>query len=215
MSRSGRKPLRGYASTILIAIGLILLGYAGAQYGRMYWAQRQLAQQWQRQSQVKILPGDSDVVGGSNAPEPASEDASGDASLIRLRIPSISLDSMVVAGTSSEALELGPGRMTSTPIPGDPGNAVISGHRDTFFRHIHELKNGDEILVQRARHTYRFQVTGKKIVQPTDVWVLNSTKDSELTLITCYPTYYVGPAPKRLVVFSRLEMQEQEASTSP
>src|SRR6185503_18054571 len=80
----------------------------------------------------------------------------------------------------------------------------ISAHRDTFFRHIYELNKGDEILVRRNGKVFHYQVTGKKIVMPDDVAVLKQTTDPQLTLITCYPTYYIGPAPKRLVVFSKL-----------
>ena len=94
--------------------------------------------------------------------------------------------------------------MSQTPAPGETGNSVITGHRDTFFRHIHELEKGDTVLVQRDGKTYRYQVTGKKIVEPDDLSAIRPVKDSQLTLITCYPTYYIGPAPKRLVVFSKL-----------
>jgi sortase A len=94
--------------------------------------------------------------------------------------------------------------MTDTAEPGELGNAVISGHRDTFFRHIHELEKGDQVYVERGGRRMVYEVTGKKIVEPDDVSVASPTKDSELTLITCYPTYYIGPAPKRLVVFTKL-----------
>src|SRR5262249_13937678 len=84
------------------------------------------------------------------------------------------------------------------------GNAVITAHRDTFFRHIFELEKGDEINIQRDGQVYRYEVTGKKVVAPTDLSVIRPTPDAQLTLITCYPTYYIGPAPERLVVFSKL-----------
>jgi sortase A len=89
-------------------------------------------------------------------------------------------------------------------MPGEPGNAVITAHRDTFFRHIYELDKGDEIQVRRNGRLFTYQVTGKKVVPPQDLSVIKQTTDSQLTLITCYPTYYIGPAPERLVVFSRL-----------
>jgi sortase A len=89
-------------------------------------------------------------------------------------------------------------------MPGQTGNAVITGHRDTFFRHIYELVKGDKIQVRRAGSVFTYEVTGKKIVMPEDVSVIRQTPDPQLTLITCYPTYYIGPAPKRLVVFSKL-----------
>src|SRR5450432_741393 len=94
--------------------------------------------------------------------------------------------------------------MKLTAEPGETGNAVITGHRDTFFRHIYELNKGDQIQVRRSGRTFTYEVTGKKIVMPEDVSVIKSTTDAQLTLITCYPTYYIGPAPKRLVVFSKL-----------
>jgi sortase A len=94
--------------------------------------------------------------------------------------------------------------MKETAMPGETGNAVITGHRDTFFRHIYELAKGDEIQVRRNGRVFTFVVTGQRIVQPDDVSVLKQTDDPQLTLITCYPTYYIGPAPQRLVVFSKL-----------
>ena len=94
--------------------------------------------------------------------------------------------------------------MKETAMPGETGNAVITAHRDTFFRHIYELSKGDQIEVRRNGRTFIYAVTGKKVVMPEDMSVIEPTTDAQLTLITCYPTYYIGPAPKRLVVFSRL-----------
>ena len=73
-----------------------------------------------------------------------------------------------------------------------------------FFRHIYELNKGDQIQVRRSGRTFTFEVTGRKIVMPEDISVIKPTNNPQLTLITCYPTYYIGPAPKRLVVFSKL-----------
>lgn len=94
--------------------------------------------------------------------------------------------------------------MKRTAQPGETGNAVITAHRDTFFRHIYELNKGDQIQVRRSGRTFTYEVTGKRIVMPEDVSVIKPTDNPQLTLITCYPTYYIGPAPKRLVVFSKL-----------
>jgi sortase A len=127
-----------------------------------------------------------------------------DDGLIRLDIPKIELSAIVVDGTTRKQLKNGPGRILGTPLPGEKGNSVISAHRDTFFRHIYELKSGDEINVQRNGQSLKFEVTGKKIVDPDDLSVLRQTDETQLTLITCYPTYYIGPAPQRLVVFSKL-----------
>jgi sortase A len=124
--------------------------------------------------------------------------------LTRLEIPKIQMDAIVVEGASRRELSEGPGHMKQTAQPGETGNAVITGHRDTFFRHIYELNKGDQIQVRRSGRVFTYQVTGKRIVMPEDISVIKPTNDPQLTLITCYPTYYIGPAPKRLVVFSKL-----------
>ena len=120
------------------------------------------------------------------------------------------MDAIVVEGASRKQLSIGPGHMIDTAMPGEPGNAVITGHRDTFFRNIYELKRGDEIIVRRSGQVFKYQVTGKKIVEPEDISVLKPTVEPQLTLITCYPTYYIGPAPKRLVIFSKLMQPTSE-----
>lgn len=195
-SRDGWRRFRGLlsrkkVSIILIALGIVLLGYVGSEYAAMYSEQHALQQQWQQQQ-------------SSSAAGLITESVSKHDGLTRVVIPRIALDVIVVEGTNHKALRLGPGHLKGTPAPGEAGNSVISAHRDTFFRHIYELKDGDDIQVRRDGHTYTFQVTGKKIVMPNDVSVLKKTSDARLTLITCYPIYYIGPAPKRLVVFSKL-----------
>lgn len=173
--------------SLLIVAGVALLIYVGSQYATMYTAQRRLTQQWQEQNlRLPVQP--AGLV----------------TTLTRLTIPAIKLDAVVVEGVNRKYLLMGPGHLPETPEPGQAGNAVISAHRDTFFRHIHELKKGDYIVVQRAGRQFRYEVTGKKILQPDDVWVTKPTPDSQLTLLTCYPTYYIGPAPERLAVFSKL-----------
>jgi sortase A len=180
-----------YISLALLVIGACLMGYVGSQYYGMYREQKNLQAKWQAQQQKGVQPG-------------TPEQRKTDDGLIRLAIPKIELTAIVVDGTTRSKLKNGPGRIEGTPLPGDKGNSVISAHRDTFFRHIYELAKGDEIEVQRDGRSWRFQVTGKKIVDPEDLSVLKQTDDPQLTLITCYPTYYIGPAPQRLVVFSKL-----------
>lgn len=196
--------VRRNTATILIVLGALLLAYVGFGYTQMYWGQRRLEQEWARQQQQR------QTSEGSVKPAAWKDDG-----LTRLSIPSISFDAVVVEGTSHHALLLGPGHVEDTPAPGEAGNSVISGHRDTFFRHIHELEKGDQILVQRNGKQFHYEVTGKHIVQPTDVSVLKPSKDAELTLITCYPTYYIGPAPERLIVTSKLLDDSAQGSLSP
>jgi len=178
-------------SVILVLIGASLLCYVGSEYWAMYREQQALHEQWLEQQRQSAPAGLN--------PQPVKDDG-----LTRVSIPKINLDVIVVEGTNHKALRIGPGHLKNTPAPGDLGNSVISAHRDTFFRHIYELTKGDEIEVRRNGRTYRFQVTGKKIVDPNDVSILKNTSDARLTLITCYPIYYIGPAPQRLIVFSKL-----------
>jgi LPXTG-site transpeptidase (sortase) family protein len=183
----GKVPLKRFWPSLLMAAGVALLIYVASQYVTMYAAQRRLSQQWQQQNlQLPAQP--AGLV----------------TTLTRLTIPSINLDAVVVEGVNRKDLLMGPGHLPDTPEPGQTGNSVISAHRDTFFRHIHELKQGDYILVQRAGRQFRYKVTGKKVIQPSDLAVIQPTPDAQLTLLTCYPTYYIGPAPERLVVFSKL-----------
>lgn len=184
-------------SAVLILIGVGLLGYVGHEYWVMHREQQELHQKWLAQQQSSALH--------SNSPAIKEEDDR----LTRVSIPKINLDLVVVEGTNHRALRLGPGHLKDTPLPGEVGNSVISAHRDTFFRHIYELAKGDEIQVRRDGHTYIFQVMGKRIVDPDDLSVIRNTDDARLTLITCYPTYYIGPAPQRLIVTAKLVDENQ------
>ncbi len=183
--------IRRNASALFILVGALLLTYVAVEYAQMFWNQRSLERQWE--AQQKQL--------STKAPRSA---ALKDDGLTRLSIPRIDLAAVVMEGTDHRDLLLGPGHMKDTPAPGQPGNSVITGHRDTFFRHIYELDKGDEILVQRNGKTFRYAVVSKHVVQPTDMSVVRPSQDARLTLITCYPTYYIGPAPERLVVTSKL-----------
>lgn len=124
---------------------------------------------------------------------------------MRLVIPSIHLDDAVVAGTDYRDLLAGPGLLVGSPPPGDLGNSVIAGHRDTFFRHVADLRPGDTLFVQHSGATFEFTVMHRIIVKPTQISVLEPTPQAQLTLVTCYPTYWVGPAPKRLIVQARFD----------
>src|SRR6185312_9814012 len=154
-------------SWLLVAIGVALLAYVGSQYWGMYRSQQTLQAQWEHQAAVANVPG---------VPKVNADDL-----LTRVVIPKISLDAIVVEGVSRKKLSEGPGHIKGTAAPGEPGNAVISAHRDTFFRHIYELNKGDEILVRRNGKVFHYQVTGKKIVMPDDMAVLNQTTDAQLT----------------------------------
>jgi sortase A len=121
----------------------------------------------------------------------------------RIEISSIGLAAMIMEGTDRKTLRRAVGHIPGTPLPGQPGNVVITGHRDTFFRGLRNIHQDDEITLTTLNGTYRYRVEFTEVVEPQDNVVLDHSDDAILTLVTCYPFYYVGPAPKRFVVRAR------------
>jgi sortase A len=122
----------------------------------------------------------------------------------RIRIPKISLDSVVFEGVGRETLSMGPGHMPGTALPGQPGNAVISGHRTTHGRPFYELDRlaaGDRIEVETAIGVHVYEVRESFVVLPTDVWVTEDKPGAWLTLTTCNPRF---SARERLIVTAEL-----------
>lgn len=120
-----------------------------------------------------------------------------------LDIPRIGLSSVVEQGVDSAILRDNVGHIPGTALPGHEGNAALAAHRDTYFRHLSELRTGDEIVFHSVSATYTYKVQSTSIVEPTDTSVLTQTKKPTLTLVTCFPFYYVGSAPKRFVLVAR------------
>jgi sortase A len=118
----------------------------------------------------------------------------------RLDIPRLGLSVVVLQGTGSRTLRLGTGHIEGTPLPGEPGNSGIAGHRDTFFRGLKDVRKNDEIQFQTTTELLHYAVDWAKVVAPDDLGVLAPSTESSITLVTCYPFYFVGPAPKRFVV---------------
>ena len=181
------------AYLLIITGGILCSGVLGT-YSWMYWKQRSLLNQWNDQLATRQ-------------------------SMTKLWIPRIKLEDVVLEGVGADSLLLGPGHMENSVEPGLPGNAVIAGHRDTFFRKLHRLRPGDDVYVLRDGRRFRYRVTARKIVQPNDLSVLRSSDKAQLTLITCYPTHAIGPAPERLVVVATMPTSQAggaaRASTSP
>jgi len=127
----------------------------------------------------------------------------------RLAIPRLGLTSIVVEGAGEEELSLAPGHIPGTPLPGEAGNVAIAGHRDTFFRPLRFIRKNDTINVMTDRGEDQYRVVSTNIVAPGDIQVLYPTGRDTLTMVTCYPFDYVGPAPNRFIVraerFARLQ----------
>jgi sortase A len=173
---------------LLLWTGVVVLVYAGgsAAYASAY--QRYQSLEFQQaissgvQTTADLLVGD--LVG-------------------RLEVPRIGLSVMVLQGMEESTLKLGAGHVPGTPLPGLGGNVVIAAHRDTFFRKLKDIVSGDVIRVSVRTRTYEYTVVSTEILDPEETWVMASRASEELTLITCYPFYFVGGAPKRFIVHAR------------
>ena len=118
----------------------------------------------------------------------------------RIDISSIGLAAMIMEGVGERTLRHAVGHVPGTPLPGQPGNVVLSAHRDTFFRGLRNIHKDDEISLTTLRGSFSYRVDSTQVVEPQDTQVLSPTADNILTLVTCYPFYFVGPAPKRFIV---------------
>jgi len=121
-------------------------------------------------------------------------------SLGQIKISSIGLTAMIEEGDNGRTLRQAVGHLPGTALPGQQGNVVLAGHRDTFFRPLRNIRKGDEITLTTLNGPYRYRVDSTQVVSPKDIEVLGRSACPILTLVTCYPFYFVGPAPKRFIV---------------
>jgi sortase A len=179
---------------LLFTIGIVALAYVGIALldARLY----QASAKHSLETQIRMVKGPA-----VSRFKPTVKE--GDI-LGRIDIPRLGVSVAVLQGTNSRMLRLGAGHIEGTPLPWEPGNSGIAGHRDTFFRELKDIRQNDEIQLQTANGLLRYQVDWVKVVPPNDTTVLEpSTPESTLTLVTCYPFYFVGPAPNRFVVHAR------------
>ena len=123
----------------------------------------------------------------------------------RLSIPRLGLTTMVREGDGANILSVAAGHIPGTALPGQTGNIGVAAHRDTLFRPLAKIRRNDAILFQTLSGSYRYKVESIQIVKPQDTAVLNANQSPELTLVTCYPFYYIGAAPDRFIVKARLD----------
>src|SRR5688572_362122 len=131
-----------------------------------------------------------------------------DLPLAVLRIPKLNLKVPVFNGTDEWTLNRGAGRIIGTTRLGEVGNTGIAGHRDGFFRGLKDISSGDVVELTTSRGTERYVVTQTQVTTPDDVSVLRPTATSSLTLVTCYPFYFVGNAPQRFIVHASINGEE-------
>jgi len=132
----------------------------------------------------------------------------------RIEIPRLALSVVVVEGVDRISLRRAVGHIPGTALPGEAGNVGLAGHRDTFFRQLKDVKIDDEIQISTLTGNLKYQVVALRIVDPENVGVLAQSGDNALTLVTCYPFYFVGPAPKRWIVRARQVSSQAVAPSS-
>jgi LPXTG-site transpeptidase (sortase) family protein len=183
---------------LLIVCAVSLLAYCGFVLIDARIFQKEQDQQFERLLKAPGIPTYAVSLGGK-AMEASLPAATG--GLIgRMEVPRLGLSAIVMEGTSTTTLRRALGHISGTALPGQPGNAGISGHRDTFFRPLRNIEPNDVITLTTMRGEYRYRVVSTKVVDPADVTVLDPSENETLTLVTCYPFYFVGPAPKRFIV---------------
>jgi len=210
-------PLRFARWTLLLA-GLGALGYSGYVYADA--ALYQSYQNWAFEQElrgriptVKAYVADSTPVpirktlgqgeteaapdyGGSVVPPTVQRSIIG-----RIEIPRLRVRAMVREGDDDASLRDAIGHLPDTPLPGEKGNVALAGHRDTLFRNLKDVRRDDKITLTTLDGEFVYRVVSFQVVQPAEVSVLDPAPDQKiLTLVTCYPFYFVGDAPKRFIV---------------
>jgi sortase A len=183
VSSSARKHVLRAACYFFFAFGIFALGYAGFVFAdsRAYQTlEMKKFQQAGSLSEPHTLV-DGDVLG-------------------EIQVPRLSIYVMVVQGDSPAQLRHAAGHLAKSALPGEWGNVAVAGHRDTFFRPLREIRVGDEIGFKTRERVFKYRVDSIEVVAPTDIRVLESSTGHDLTLLTCFPFHYVGPAPNRFVV---------------
>jgi sortase A len=179
------KFLRG-ACHLLFAFGIFALGYAGIVFADSHIYQ---AVEIQKLESTSPPPGPRILAEGDMLGE--------------LQVPRLGLDAIVVQGDSTADLRRAVGHLSESAIPGEWGNVALVGHRDTFFRPLRDIRLGDEIKFKTRERSFEYVVEAIEVVAPTDIRVLETSTGHDLTLVTCFPFHFVGPAPKRFVVRAR------------
>lgn len=202
-SHQSRARLFHFAYYLLLSGGVLALAYSGAAIAEGYWYQATAGAQLD-----ELLVSPPPASPAAPAPVPALAAAPAvvleDGMLGRLEIPRLGMKIIVDEGVSTRVLRRAVGHVPQTALPGEWGNIVLAGHRDTFFRPLRNIQAGDAIALETPAGNFEYRVESIVVTSPTDVALLKPTEDRMLTLVTCYPFYYVGPAPRRFIVRARL-----------
>jgi sortase A len=179
------------SSYVLLAFGIVALGYAGYAVLDLFWYQG-----------VETSKFESASANAESQPVEAVPIAIGGV-IGEIEVPRLGLKAMVVQGDSEKLLRRAVGHLPETALPGEPGNIALAGHRDGLFRPLRNVRPGDTITLRTQVSEFHYQVEWTAVVPPNAVRVIQTTSEPALTLVTCYPFYYVGAAPDRFVVRAR------------
>lgn len=189
-------------SRALIAIGVLcLLSYAIAELRAARHREQQAAILLdaiaREEAAATVDPAAAAPPAAAPVREPAVEEG---AAVGLLEISRLGLSTPILSGEDEATLDLGAGHLRDTPSPWEQGNSAVAGHRDGVFRPLRKVRVGDRIDVRTIHGDLSYTVTETFVVTPDDLSVLEPTESPVLTLITCYPFNFVGPAPKRFIV---------------
>jgi sortase A len=189
MSAADRDRLLVFVERACLLVGVVCLGWTGA-------AAVEASRFQQAHSAVA-----ADMPGGSgDGRAPATDELEPGSLLGTLSVPRLGLEAPVLVGDSDRTLDLAVGYLPDTPAPWLGGNTALAGHRDGLFRPLKDIRHGDDIMLATPHGELRYRVSALSIVDPDELWVLEPQDHDVLTLITCHPFYYVGPAPRRFIV---------------
>jgi sortase A len=181
-----------FAQLFFLIAGLLAIGLAAYSYAARY-----LYQAYENRAFDRALSAHNVAPSPPHAPSAASPRA-----LVgRIAIPRLGISAMVKEGIDGRTLGLAVGHIPSTALPGEAGNVGLAAHRDNLFRNLKNVEQNDEITLTTLDSTYTYRVASFRVVGPGDVSVLAPRGgEKTLTLVTCYPFYFVGHAPKRFIV---------------
>lgn len=212
----GKKPLRQilkWSQRVLFACAILLLGYCGFALADAWLFQRRESRDLDRLLRERRAASLVTRQPESVASPKAAPAAAADGLIGRIEIPRLLLSVVVVEGVDKTTLRRAVGHIPGTALPGEAGNVGLAGHRDTFFRLLKDVKIKDEIQISTLKGNFKYEVVSLRIVDPDNVGVLAPSGENVLTLVTCYPFYFVGPAPKRWIVRAK-QMSSQAVASS-
>jgi sortase A len=211
--------IRRWAARALIAVGVLCLLIWTAAWAedrfteaiegrRLEAALEEAAASGPPHAEPAPAPGGEPVA--QRPPPPAPGELIG-----RLEVPRLGVSAIVLSGLESSTLRRAAGHVRSTALPGQGGNVAVAGHRDRHFAGLRDVAIGDEITFTTPDGVHRYRVTGTEVVEPRDVRVLDDRGREELTLITCHPFNYIGPAPNRFIVYAEALAGEPAGPVEP